>query len=81
VFRFGRLADLREKVITGLLAAATDRGANTTVLLVSGVALALFGAGEAGRRTGLDHRGDEAEIGRGLPRHDPAGGVACVGAV
>jgi hypothetical protein len=51
------------------------------VLVVSGVVVALLGASEAGRRTGFDHRSDEAEIERRLPRRDPARGIARVGAV
>jgi hypothetical protein len=75
------LGDLREKVVTRLLAPATDCRANTTVFVVSGVALALLGASEAGLCTGFDHCGDDAQIGGGLPRHDPAGRIADVGAV
>jgi hypothetical protein len=51
------------------------------MLVVRGVELALLGAGEAGRRAGFDHCADQAKIGRGLPCHDPAGGIARVGAV
>ena len=65
-----------------MLAYSGDRlGADAAVLVVGRVALALFGTGDAGRRTSFDHRDDEAEIGRGLTRHDPARGIACVGAV
>jgi hypothetical protein len=48
---------------------------------MGGVAFALFGAGEAGHRTGFDDRPDEVEIGRGLPRDDPARCVAGIRAV
>jgi len=51
------------------------------VLVVSRVALALFGAGEAGHRTSSDHRDDETEIRRGLTYHDPPCRIARVGAV
>lgn len=79
--RRSRSANRREKVIASLLAAAADCGADATVLVVRGVELALLGAGEAGRRTSFDHCADEAEIGRGLPCHDPAGRIARVGTV
>jgi hypothetical protein len=75
------LGDLSEEVITRLLAAATDCRANTTVFVVSGVALALLGASEAGLCTGFDHRGDDAQVGDRLPRHDPASRIAGVGTV
>jgi hypothetical protein len=75
------LGDLREKIVTRLLAPATDCRANTTVFVVSGVALALLGASEAGLCTGFDRCGDDAQIGGGLPRHDPAGRIAGIGAV
>jgi hypothetical protein len=42
------------------------------VFVVRCVAIALLGAGEAGLGAGFDDRPDEAEIGRGLPRDDPA---------
>src|SRR2546425_9333621 len=75
------LADRYDQLVARLLAAATDGGADATVFVVCGVAIALLGAGEAGHRTGFDDRPDEAEIGRGLPRDDPASYLACVGAV
>jgi hypothetical protein len=49
--------------------------------VVSSVPFTLLGTGETGRRTRFDYRADEAEIGLGLARHDPAGGLAHVGAV
>jgi hypothetical protein len=51
------------------------------VLVVSRVALALLGGGSAGRRAGLYHGPDDAEVGLGLTRCDAARGVAGVGAV
>jgi len=48
---------------------------------MGGVEVALVGTDDAGRCTGFDHRPHEAKIRRGLPRHDPAGGLAHVGAV
>lgn len=77
----GQLADRREKVIAGLLATVTDLGANTAMLMVGGMALALLRAGEAGRRTGFDDGADDAEIGLRLARHDAASGLARVGAI
>jgi hypothetical protein len=78
-FRLRR--DRREEIVARLLAAATDLGTEPTVLVVSGMPLALLGTGQAGRRTGLDHRTDEAEIRLGLACDDTAGCVAGVGAV
>src|SRR5260370_10465124 len=49
-------ADRRGQLVARLLAAATDGGADATVLVVRGVPIALLGAGEAGDRTGFDDR-------------------------
>lgn len=70
-----------EEVVACLLAASTHLGAETAVLVVGGVQLALLGAGQAGHRAGLDAGTDEAKVGRRLPCQDAAGGVANVGAV
>ncbi len=51
------------------------------MLVVSGMQFALLGRGEAGCRTGFEHRGEKAEIRRALPRHDTTGCVAGIGAV
>src|SRR2546430_9937074 len=75
------LADRYDQLVARLVAAATDGGADAAVFVVCGVAIALLGAGEAGHRTGFDDRPEEAEIGRGLPRDDPASCLACVSAV
>jgi hypothetical protein len=48
---------------------------------MGGVSVALLGTGEAGRRTGFDHRTDETEIRLGLACDDTSGCIACVGAV
>lgn len=79
--RFGRLTDPLKEVITGVLAATANHGANTAVLVVRGVEIAFLGAGEARRRTGFDHGSDKTEIRRGLPSHDPPGGIAHIGAI
>src|SRR5919204_4213568 len=73
--------DRREEIVARLLAATTDLGTEPTVLVMGGVPLALLGTGEAGRRTGFDHRTDEAEIRLGLACDDTSGCVAGVGAV
>jgi hypothetical protein len=69
------------QVVACLLTAATDFGANAAVLVVSGVAIALFGTDEASHRTCLDHCADKAEIRGSLACHDSPGRVAGVGAV
>lgn len=48
---------------------------------MGGMPLALITTGLAGRRAGLDHRPQDAEIRRGLTDRDPAGSGAGVGAV
>jgi hypothetical protein len=73
--------DCCDKIVAGLFAAATDLGADAAVLVVSGMQFALVGGGEAGCRAGFEHRGEEAEIWRALPRHDTTGCVAGIGAV
>ncbi len=42
---------------------------------------ALIATGQAGRRAGLDHRPEDAEVRRGLPDRDPGGSGAGIGAV
>jgi hypothetical protein len=71
----------RKKVVTGLLAAATDFGAETAMLVVSGMPVALLATGQAGRPTGFDGCMNETEIRHGLPKQDPSGPVADVSAV
>ena len=58
-----RLADRYDQLVARLLAATTDGGADATMFMVRGVAIALLGAGETGHRTGFDGRFDEAEVG------------------
>ena len=48
---------------------------------MGGVEVALIGTDGAGCRTRFDRCPHEVKIRRCLARHDPAGGVACVGAV
>jgi hypothetical protein len=79
--RLHDLADRREKIVAGLLAAATHLGTDAAVFVVGGVAIALLGTGEARHRTCFDHCADKAEIRGGLACHDAAGGRAGVGAV
>jgi len=70
-----------EQVGTRLLTAAAGCGADTAVLVVMGVPLALIPAGTAGCGAGLDGRAEDAKIGLRLARHHAAGGVAQIGAV
>jgi hypothetical protein len=51
------------------------------VLVVGGMAIALFGTDEASHSTCFDHGADKAEIGGGLACHDSPCGVTGVGAV
>lgn len=71
----------RKKVVTCLLAAATDFGAETAMLEVSGMPLALLATGKAGHPTGFDGCMNETEIRHGLPKQDASGRVADVSAV
>lgn len=71
----------RKKVVTGLLAAATDFGAQTAMLEVSGMPLALLATGKAGHPTGFDGCMNETEIRHGLSKQDASGGVADVSAI
>ncbi len=70
-----------EQLIARLFAAAAGFGADTAVLVVMGVPLALISTCTAGCGAGLDGRADDAEIGLRLARHHAAGGVAEIGAV
>ena len=76
-----QLADRYDQLVARLLAATTDGGADATVFVVRGVAIAFLGTGKAGHRTGFDDPPHQPGIGRGLPRDDPAGCLARVGAV
>jgi hypothetical protein len=67
--------------LTGLFTTAADLGADSAVLVVGGVLLALLGARPAGCRAGLDRRAEDAEVRLGLPDEDAGGGLADVGAV
>lgn len=60
---------------------AAGFGADTAVLVVMGVPLALISAGTADGGAGLDGRAEDAKIGLRLTRHHAAGGVAKIGAV
>jgi hypothetical protein len=70
-----------DQVVARLLAAAADLGANTAVLVMGGMPLALSTTGLARRGAGLDHRPQDAQIRRGLTYRDPGGRVACISAV
>ena len=51
------------------------------MLVVTGMALALFGAETADRRAGLDDRSYLICVELRLPRHDPTGRGACITAI
>ena len=70
-----------EQLVARLLATAASCRADTAVLVVMRVLLALISAGAARCGAGLDGRADDAEIGLRLARHHAAGGVAQIGAV
>jgi hypothetical protein len=63
------------------LAAGAHLGADTAVLVVLGVALALLTTGAANHDAGFDGRTHDADIRRGLAGDDPAGRTADVCAV
>lgn len=70
-----------KKLVASRLAAAADLCAQTTLLMVGGVAVAFLRTGEAGRGTRFDHAADETDIGRALSDRDAAGRLARIGAV
>ena len=74
-------AERSEQVVARLLAAAAHLGANTAVLVVLGVALALFATGAACHDARLNRCANNADVRCGLAGHDAAGGLAQVGAV
>ncbi len=59
----------------------TNLGADTAVVMVGRVAIALLGASTTGDNARVNRRAYDAEVGLGLTGHDPAGRVAHVGAV
>jgi hypothetical protein len=70
-----------KQVFTGPFTTAADLGADSAVLVVGSVLLALLGARPTGCRAGRDRRAEDAEVRLGLPDEDAAGGLADVGAV
>src|ERR671915_940797 len=75
------LADSGEQIAARLLAAATNLSADTAVVMVGRVAIALLGASTTCDNASLNRGAYDAEVGLGLTSHDPAGRVANVGAV
>lgn len=73
--------DRCDKILAGLLAAATDFGADAAVFVVGGMSLALITGGLAGGGASFDHCAEDVEIRGSLTRHDTSGSVAGVGAV
>ena len=70
-----------EQVFASPFTTAADLGANSAVLVVGRVLLALLGACPTGCRAGLGFRAEDAEVRLGLPDEDASGGLAGVGAV
>jgi hypothetical protein len=73
--------DRREQVIACLLAVAAHLGANSAMLVVLGVALALLVTGAACPHARLNRCANDGNIGLSLAGHDAAGSLANVGAV
>src|SRR4051794_16782160 len=70
-----------EQIGASLLAAATNLGAHAAVVMVGCVPIALLGARTTRDNARLERGADDAEVGFGLTGHDPASGLAHVGAV
>lgn len=70
-----------QQVVARTLAAATDLGADATVLVMGRVAFALLGAHGAGRRACLDDPPQETAVVDGLPGGDTNVRVAGLGAI
>jgi hypothetical protein len=81
VLRRFKLAHRGEQVAACLLAAATNLSADTAVVVVGRVAIALLGASTTSDNTCFDRGAYDADIGLGLTGHDPAGRVAHAGTV
>jgi len=67
--------------VAGSLAAAANFRAETAVLVVGGVKVALLGAGDACGRAGFDGRAKEPEVRTGLAHGEARSRVAVVGTV
>ena len=70
-----------KKLVAGRLAAAADLCAETTLLMLGGMAVALLRTGETGGGASFDHAADETDIRRALSDRDAAGQLARIGAV
>jgi hypothetical protein len=75
------LANRGEQIAACLFAAATNLSADTAVVMVGRVAIALLGASTTCDNACLDRAAYDAEVGLGLTGHDAAGRDAHVGAV
>ena len=75
------LADRGEQIAARLLAAATNLCADTAVVMVRRVTIALFGTRTTRDHARLDRGANQTEVGLGLTGHDPARGLTHVGAV
>jgi hypothetical protein len=75
------LADSGEQIAARLLAAATNLGADTAMVVVGRVTIALLGTRTTRDHARLDRGANQTEVGLGLTGHDPAGVLTHVGAV
>src|SRR5918999_4101154 len=75
------LAGSGEQIAACLLAAAANLSADTAVVMVGRMAIALLGESTTCDNACLDRCADDSGVGLGLTGHDPAGRVARVGAV
>ena len=75
------LAESSEQINARLLAAATDLCADTAVVVVGRMTIALLGTRTTGNHARLDRGANQTEVGLGLTGHDPAGDLTHVGAV
>jgi hypothetical protein len=74
-------ADSSEQIAARLLAAATNLCADTTVVVMGRVTIALLGTRTTRDHARLDRRANQTEVGLGLTGHDPACVLTHVGAV
>ena len=74
-------ADSGEQIAARLLAAATNLCADTAVVVVGRVTIALLGTRTTRDHARIDRGANQTEVGLGLTGHDPACVLTHVGAV
>ena len=74
-------ADSGEQIAARPLAAATNLCADTAVVVVGRVTIALLGTRTTRDHARVDRGANQTEVGLGLTGHDPAGVLTHVGAV